>query len=144
MRAINTVCLCGSTRYLEDFTAANVELTKRGLSVITISMALVGEQQKEQAALKELLDLVHFNKILRADAVVVVGAGYVGFSTAREILWADMQGKPIYPQTNYTSDDGTDWLTMAIDITEGDNMGNADMASQADEVLREKAPAEAM
>lgn len=96
MKANNTVCLCGSTRYLETFHTANVELTRRGLTVITISMALprneAGDQDDE--ALKELLDLVHFNKILRADAIFLV-ANYIGRSTAREVLWAEMQGKPI-------------------------------------------------
>src|SRR5580700_11149100 len=99
MAAINTVCLCGSTKFLDAFAEANVELTRRGLSVLTISMALPkesGEVKAEEKPLKELLDLVHFNKILRSDAVVVVGDGYIGFSTAREILWADMQGKPAY------------------------------------------------
>lgn len=93
---INTVCLTGSTKYLDEYHIANVELTKLGLSVITISMAMPKEQPTEEdRSLKELLDLVHFNKILRADAVLIVHSSYIGFSTAREIIWADMQGKPI-------------------------------------------------
>ena len=97
MSKVNTVCLCGSTKFLDAFQRANIELTKRGLSVVTISMCLPRNAQdnQEDAALKELLDLVHFNKILRADAVFVVGDGYIGRSTAREILWAEMQGKPV-------------------------------------------------
>ena len=97
MKTHNTVCLCGSTRFLAEFQEANIELSKRGLSVVTISMALPKNQQgtEDEAALKELLDLVHLNKILRADAVFVVGNGYIGRSTAREILWAEMHGKPV-------------------------------------------------
>lgn len=93
----NTVCLCGSTRFIEAFSIANIELTKRSLSVITISMAMPKNEQNtaEEFALKELLDLVHLNKILRSDAIFVVGDGYIGRSTAREILWAEMQGKPV-------------------------------------------------
>lgn len=93
----NTVCLCGSTRFVEQFAQANIELSKRGLSVITISMCLPKNEQgtEVESALKELLDLVHLNKIMRADAVYVVGDGYIGRSTAREILWAEMQGKPV-------------------------------------------------
>jgi hypothetical protein len=96
----NTVCLCGSTRFIDDFNRANVELTKRGLSVITISMALPKNEQgsEDEAGLKKFLDLVHLNKILRADAIFVVGNGYIGESTAREILWAEMHGKPIVEQ----------------------------------------------
>jgi hypothetical protein len=97
---INTICLCGSTKFLDQFDLANRELSKRGLTVITISTCLPKNEQgnEDEAALKELLDLVYFNKILRSDAVFVVGDGYIGRSTSREILWADMQGKPIIQQ----------------------------------------------
>lgn len=106
---INTVCLCGSTRFLDEFHEANVELTKRGLSVVTISMCLPRNDQdaQEDANLKELLDLVHLNKILRSDAVFVVGDGYVGRSTEREILWAEMQGRPVvarHPAYNWNQE----------------------------------------
>lgn len=94
---INTVCLCGSTRFLDDFHTANVELTKRAFSVITISMALP-KGADENPGLKMLLDLVHLNKILRSDAIFVVGDGYVGQSTAREIIWADMHDKTVISQ----------------------------------------------
>lgn len=92
------ICLCGSTRFLAEFNIANVELTKRGLSIVTISMALPKDEitrrePKGTEGLKELLDLVHLNKILRADAVLVIGDGYIGRSTAREILWAEMQSR---------------------------------------------------
>lgn len=101
MTTVNTICLCGSTRFVEDFQIANIELTKRGYSVITISMAMPRQPDgsHEENGLKEVLDLVHLNKILRADAVFIVGTGYIGRSTAREILWAQMQGKPIFWQT---------------------------------------------
>lgn len=98
---INTVCLCGSSRFSTDYAEANVELTKHGFSVITVSMVLPSEEAG--SGLKELLDLVHLNKILRADAIVVVGDGYVGRSTAREILWASMQHKPVYMAHEYSS-----------------------------------------
>lgn len=101
----NTVCLCGSTRFQENFAQANIELTNRGLSVITISMAMPRRQldgSHEESVQKEMLDLVHMNKILRADAVFVVGTGYIGRSTAREILWAIMQGKMIVSQNEFS------------------------------------------
>lgn len=96
----NTVCLCGSTKFMADFETANKELSKRGLTVITLSMCLPKNEQgnEDEAALKELLDLVHLNKILKADVIFVVGDGYIGRSTAREILWAEMQGKPVIQQ----------------------------------------------
>lgn len=98
----NLVCLCGSTRFLAEFTTANQELTKRGISVLTISMALPKNAygQEDTAGLKELLDLVHLNKIMRSDGIFVVGDGYIGRSTAREILWAHMQDKWITSEWN--------------------------------------------
>ena len=97
----STVCLCGSTKFLSDFDKANRELSKRGMSVVTISMCLPRNEQdnQEDESLKELLDLVHLNKIMRSDAVFVVGDGYFGRSTAREILWAEMHGKPVIRQS---------------------------------------------
>ena len=100
------VCLCGSTRFINQFHEANVELTKRGLGVVSISMAMPKERPDD--GLKELLDIVHFDKILRADAVFIVGDGYIGHSTAREILWARMQRKPIITQWS-----SPDWDTTA-------------------------------
>lgn len=113
---MNTICLCGSTRFVADFQTANIELTKRGLAVITISMALPKNEQgsEDEASLKELLDLVHLNKILRADAVFVVGDGYIGRSTARELLWAGMHSKPIVCQAS-----GKNWDQTAIALAAG-------------------------
>lgn len=110
---MNTVCLCGSTRFVDQFHEANIELTKRGISVITIAMVV----EPDKPGLKELLDLVHFNKILRADAVVVVGTGYIGHSTAREILWADMQDRMIFGVAEYAIDDPVDiWDRIVRDM----------------------------
>lgn len=113
---ISLVCLCGSTRFIEDFHAANVNLTQRGLSVITISMALPKNQQGEETevALKKYLDLVHLHKIMRSDAVFVIGPGYFGESTAREILWAELLGRPVICQT-----DAPNWDERAILVKAG-------------------------
>ncbi len=116
MSPINLVCLCGSTRFLDDFHLANVELTKRGFSIVTISMALPKNDQgsEVEAALKEFLDLIHLNKVIRSDSVFVVGDGYIGRSTAREILWAEMQGKPVFMQRP-----GGSWDAMASMVRVG-------------------------
>jgi hypothetical protein len=98
MTHVSTICLCGSTRFLKEFEEANVELTKRGFAVITISMAMPRQPDGTHAenALKETLDLVHLLKIVRSDAILIVGDGYIGRSTAREIIWTGMLGKPIF------------------------------------------------
>lgn len=95
------VTLCGSTKFMDSFHRANVELTKRGLSVFSVAMSSQGDFAPNPTE-KTILDLVHLDKILTADAVFVVGEGlgpnaslYIGKSTAREIVWADMHRKPI-------------------------------------------------
>ncbi len=122
-KVVNTVCLCGSTKYMDAFNEANVELTKRGFSVITISMALPkksGQLKPEDEGLKNYLDLVHLNKVLRSDAVFVVGPGYIGYSTAREILWTDMQGKRVLLQWMCKNTEGAiDWNAAAVALRSG-------------------------
>lgn len=128
---INTVCLCGSTRFLDDFSVANIELTKRGLSVFSISFAMPKKEgvsdkrgstkpgaitsEAESPGLKEYLDLVHLNKILRSDAIFVVGDGYIGRSTAREILWGQMHRKPVVRQIECRSN----WDVAANSLRNG-------------------------
>ena len=111
---MNTVTLCGSTRFLEDFNTANRELSTRGLTVFSISLALPSNEAA--GGVKHILDLVHLNKILKSDAIVVVGDGYVGESTAREILWAAMQGKPIFWLCK--KQDEQDWTSISYWIVE--------------------------
>jgi len=138
MRHVNTICLCGSVKYLDEFKLANIELTTRGMSVITISMALDQTQQRERANVKEILDLVHFNKILRSDAVVVVGSGYIGFSTAREILWAQMQGKLLYWLHHRNLAGEFLWSSLLTDISEGEDDSVA-LIKKAMQVLKAQA-----
>ena len=46
---------------------------------------------------KVTLDLVHLDKILNSEGIVVIDVdGYTGFSTKREIQWARMQDKSVY------------------------------------------------
>jgi hypothetical protein len=114
----NSICLCGSTRFLKEYEEANRELSFRGFSVVTIAMVLPKEGSEtyspDDAATKELLDLVHLNKILMTDAIFVVGDGYVGKSTAKEILWADMQGRTVLSKP-----DGAGWNDVAIAVRLG-------------------------
>lgn len=50
----------------------------------------------EKAGVKEQLDELHLRKIDLADAILVVNRnGYIGESTAREILYARWTGKPV-------------------------------------------------
>lgn len=92
------LCLIGSSRFLDRYVEANRRLTLSGhivYSIATVSSAAGGELPEEQ---KIVLDLVHLRKIQESDAVVLITdeTDYVGFSTRREIQWAQMLGKLCY------------------------------------------------
>lgn len=98
------ITLCGSTRFKQEYQEANTRLSRAGHVVYTISWAKEDESAanpKMDRVTKENLDLVHLAKILNSDAIVVVGRDengqpYIGESTRREIVWAQMHGKSVY------------------------------------------------
>lgn len=86
------VCICGSTRFVDELRAANRELTLAG--AIVVAPAEAGESiTTEQRA---VLNALHLHKIDLADRVLVVNpGGYIGEATSREIAHARATGKPI-------------------------------------------------
>jgi cell division protein FtsB len=94
---VRVVCLCGSTRFMDAFRAANLRLTLEGKIVLS-----VGCNTKSDASMslgedvKKRLDELHLRKIDLADEVLVLNVGgYIGESTRREIEYAKRLGKPI-------------------------------------------------
>ena len=92
-----TVCLIGSTRFMDAYRKANLSETLAGRRVFTI-----GCDTKSDAMLhlteddKLRLDLLHLWKIDEAEEVLVLNVGgYVGPSTWREIEYAIRQGKEL-------------------------------------------------
>jgi len=91
------VCLCGSTRFVAAFDAANLRLTLEGKIVLTIGCNTKSDDQlgitpDEKRKLAEL----HLRKIDLADEVLVLTVnGYIGESTANEIAYAERTGKPV-------------------------------------------------
>lgn len=98
------ITLCGSTRFEPLFQDWNHRLACAGHTVYSLS--LFGREAKDAGKddkkivsedEKITLDLVHLDKIMNSDAILVLNPdGYVGFSTSREIRWARMQGKRIF------------------------------------------------
>jgi len=86
------VCICGSTRFVDEMRAANRDLTLAGVIVVAPSEAdglITGEQ-------RTAVDALHLRKIDLADRVLVVNpGGYIGESTSREIAYAHATGKPV-------------------------------------------------
>jgi hypothetical protein len=86
------VCICGSTRFVDELRRANRELTLAG--VIVVAPGEAGESVTDEQ--KRALDALHRRKIDLADRVLVVNpGGYVGESTSGEIAYARAHGKPV-------------------------------------------------
>jgi hypothetical protein len=86
------VCICGSTRFVDEMRMANRELTYAGVIVVAPGEADEPISHEQKTA----LDALHLRKIDLADRVLVVNpGGYVGESTSKEIAYARATGKPI-------------------------------------------------
>jgi hypothetical protein len=88
------VCLCGSTRFYDEFAQANLDLTLQGYIVLSIGCDthhVDAQYTKEQ---KRALDRLHKFKIHLADEILVLNKdGYIGPSTRSEINYAEHLGK---------------------------------------------------
>jgi hypothetical protein len=94
------VCICGSTRFVDEMSAANRDLTFAGVIVVAPGVFAPAEDQEADEPItdeqKTALAALHLRKIDLADRVLVVNpGGYVGESTSREIAYARATGKPI-------------------------------------------------
>ncbi|MDQ1083726.1 MULTISPECIES: hypothetical protein [Microbacterium] len=86
------VCVCGSTRFVEEIRRTVFELSLGGAIVVAPAEA----DGTVTAEHKSLLDQLHRRKIDLSDRVVIVDpGGYVGESVAREIAYARSVGKPV-------------------------------------------------
>lgn len=86
------VCICGSTRFVDEMRAANRDLTLAGAIVVAPTEAgeLITNEQRTA------LNALHLRKIDLADRVLVVNpGGYIGEATSGEIAHARATGKPI-------------------------------------------------
>ena len=98
------VCLCGSTRFYDEFQRANYDETMLGRIVLSVGFYPHakaehghGEGVGHDSAEKVTLDELHKRKIDLADEVLVVSDldGYFGESTRGEIEYAYRHGKPV-------------------------------------------------
>ena len=89
------VVLCGSTRFMNDFMEVNKSESMKGHIVLSVVYRTTPGDNEVSDLQKELLDDLHLCKIDLADEVIVVGDGYIGWSTEREIAYAEKLGKPV-------------------------------------------------
>lgn len=95
------VTLCGSTKFMEEFTEVNRLLTLEGVIVISVGLfghregLVIEDDNGDPTQVKVMLDELHKRKIDLADAIFVVNpGGYIGSSTRGEIDYAIATGKP--------------------------------------------------
>jgi hypothetical protein len=96
------VCLCGSTRFYDEFQNANYELTMAGEIVLSVGFYPHSSEQAhgETIGITELqkldLDELHKRKIDLCDYIMVLNlGGYIGESTRSEIEYAELIGKEV-------------------------------------------------
>jgi len=87
-------CLCGSTRFVNEFGEAYARETDAGK--IVLSVGRLKPQHGWDAEKKAFLDDLHLRKIDLADEVLILNVGgYIGESTRRELEYARSTGKRI-------------------------------------------------
>lgn len=116
------VCLCGSTRFYEQFQKSNFDETMAGRIVLSVGFYPHGGFESRQlhggdvgvtAEEKVALDVLHKRKIDLADEVLVLNVdGYIGDSTRSEVEYARATGKPVR------------WLNYSVDVVAGEQCEN--------------------
>ena len=90
------VCLCGSTKFKEEFLAEAKRLTMDGNIVLSVGWFSHQDEDKPTREEKAKLDILHLHKIDLCHVVHVIDVGgYVGESTEREIAYARSINRPI-------------------------------------------------
>lgn len=96
------VCLCGSTRFYQQFAEQNYLETMAGNIVLSVgfdphsSVEVHGEEIGITPEQKLSLDELHKRKIDLADEILVINVGgYIGESTRSEIEYAIANHKPV-------------------------------------------------
>jgi len=97
------ICLCGSTRFYDQFQESNYAETMKGNVVLSVGFYPHakakhghGEGIGHDSLEKIKLDELHKRKIDLADEVLVLNVGgYIGESTRSEINYAVAHGKPV-------------------------------------------------
>ena len=101
--APTVVCLCGSTRFKDEFVKANLQETLAGKIVVTIGCdtrtddEIFGHLSEDELnQVKAKLDELHLRKIDFADEVLILNKdGYIGQSTSRELAYAQSLSKTV-------------------------------------------------
>lgn len=103
------VCLCGSTRFKEQYERVMRDKTLAGKIVLSCGLFNHADNLRLANDIKAFLDNLHLRKIDLADEVFVIDVDrYIGESTQKEIEYAQAQGKSVhyYSDFYYEPDEG--------------------------------------
>jgi len=90
------VCLCGSTKFKNEFEEVNRDFTLNGYIVLSVGFYMHADEIQIESWQKALIDALHKKKIEMADFIYVINPrGYIGESTKSEIAFARNIEKPI-------------------------------------------------
>lgn len=90
------VCLCGSTRFADDFKRVMLRETLAGKIVLSVGTHERIQEIHDDIPQKQMLDWLHMQKIQMAWEVIIINKDdYIGESTARELGMATKLGKPV-------------------------------------------------
>ena len=103
MKKPEVVCLCGSTKFYNEFQDANYRFTMQGKIVLSVGFYPHSQTRAHGQKIgctpeqKVMLDDLHKRKIDISDFVYVLNVGgYIGESTRSEIDYAKDAGIPIH------------------------------------------------
>lgn len=90
------ICLCGSTKFKQQYDEINAGLTLQGNIVLSCGFFSHFNPGKFSEEDKRKADLLHKDKILMSDEIFVIDVDqYIGDSTRSEIEFAKEHGKKI-------------------------------------------------
>ncbi len=88
------VCICGSTKFKDEWEKAIMQETLGGKIVLSVAFYTHADGHVIESRVKEMLDELYLRKIDLADEIFVINKdGYIGESTSREIEYAEANGK---------------------------------------------------
>lgn len=104
------VCLCGSTRFKDEYREENQRLTMAGKVVLSVGLFGHADDVEFSDGEKQMLDVLHKRKIDIADRVHVINpGGYIGDSTEGEIKYARESDTPVTYYQQRECLDGHGW-----------------------------------
>lgn len=90
------ICLCGSTKFKEEYIEATRILTMQGFIVLGVGLFGHADNIPLTTEMKIMLDDMHKRKIDMADEIMVINpGGYIGESTKSEIDYALAHNKTV-------------------------------------------------